>query len=289
MKKLLVGYDGSGPAREAAVMAGRLAKQLGATVTVLTVGEIAPLIVAPTGMFVRVAQERDFLPVAEEGAEIVGALGVAAKAQVEIGDPATQVVEAARRAGYDLVVMGHRGMGGVVGLVLGSVAKKVAEQSPTPVLVVIGNAPDTIEKILVATDGSEHSRRAVEVAADLAVKFDAEITVIHALDPAELAEAASDTAGRSSMASIRERGASILAEAAEICRRAGVADETVLAEGRPSDVVSELVRSSNYDLVAIGRRGMDNVSNMLLGSVSDEVLRKIECPVLLVGEQATTT
>ena len=98
MKKLLVGYDGSGPAREAALMAGRLAKQLGANVTVLTVGEIAPLIVAPTGMFIREAQERDFVPIAEEGAEIVEALGVAAESQVEIGD-LPQVVEAVRRWG----------------------------------------------------------------------------------------------------------------------------------------------------------------------------------------------
>ncbi|MGI5836757.1 MAG: universal stress protein [Chloroflexota bacterium] len=289
MKKLLVGYDGSGPAREAALMAGRLAKQLGANVTVLTVGEIAPLIVAPTGMFIREAQERDFVPIAEEGAEIVEALGVAAESQVEIGDPATQVVEAVRRAGVDLVVMGHRGMGGVAGLVLGSVAKKVAEESSCPVLVVIGNAPDTIRKILVAIDGSEHSRRAVEIIVDLASAFDAEVTIIHVLDPTELGEATTEVAKRKLRAAFRERGSSILADAAELFRRAGVAHETVLAEGRPSDVVSERVQSSDYDLVAIGRRGLGGVKSLMLGSVSDEVLRKVKRPVLLVGERATTS
>ncbi len=286
MKKLLVGYDGSGPAREAARMAGLLAKGLAAKVTVIAVGQVAPLVVVPTGMVVRVAEEQDFLSVARDGAEIARAMGADAEDRVALGDPADSIVDLATREGFDLTVVGHRGMGQVAGLVLGSVAKRIAEQAPCPALVVRGRAPGAIKRILVATDGSEHARRATETAVALAVAFDAEVSLLYVLDPKLLGGVADRKAKLDLRHALERNGHEALEDAARLCQKAGVAHETVLAVGRPAEVILKRARFRGYDLVAVGRRGLGGMARLLVGSVSDEVLRRAECPVLLVGEKA---
>ncbi len=285
MKRLLVGYDGSGPAMEAARLAGTLARGLGAEVTVLTVGQIAPLIVAPTGMIVHVAEERDFLPVAGEGVRLVESAGVPAQARVSIGDPVDSIVDTAGREGYDLVTMGHRGMGKIAGLVLGSVAKGVAEQAPCPVLVVQSRAPETIKRILAAVDGSEQARRAVETTVALAGAFAAKVTLLYVLDPKVLGAVADQGMKRQLRSAAERTGHQALEDAARLCEKAGIAYKTVLAVGRPAAIILKRARFRDYDLVAVGRRGLGSMARLRLGGVSDEVLRKAECPVLLVGEK----
>jgi nucleotide-binding universal stress UspA family protein len=283
VRRLLVGYDGSGPAREAARLAGNLAKGLGASVTVLAVVQVVPVAAAPTGMVVPVAEEQEFQPVVKDGARIVAALGVEVEARLALGDPADRILEVATREGYDLVVVGHRGMGRVADLVLGSVAKRVAEQAICPVLVVRGTAPDTIQRILVATDGSPHARTAVEAAARLAGAFGAEVTLLYVLDPKLLGAPADQEAKRDLWRALEHAGRKALGQAARICQKVGVAHKTMLAVGRPAETIVKRARAGECDLVAVGRRGLGGVTRLLVGSVSDEVLRSAGSPVLIVG------
>ncbi len=286
MRKILVGYDGSGPSREAARTAGLLAKGTGAGVTVLTVGQVGPLVLAPTGMMVRVAEEADFLPVAQTGVQVVEATGSAAEARAFLGDPADGLVETAAHEGYDLVVVGHRGMSEVADLVLGSVAKRAAEEAPCPVLVVKDRAPEAMDRILVGIDGSPHGRRAAESAVELAAALGAEVTLLYAIDPKVLGAVADRDAQRQMRHAVERTGRGALEDAAQLCQEAGVAYKTVLATGRPAETILKRAHVGHFHLIAVGRRGLGGVARLRLGSVSDEVLRNATCPVLMVGERA---
>ncbi|MGI5837072.1 MAG: universal stress protein [Chloroflexota bacterium] len=284
--KLLVGYDGSDPAREAAHTAAHLARRLGASVVIFTVGKIPAWVEGVSGVFIPVIDESDFVPIATEGAQIVRAIGVEVDTRVAMGEPADRIIDLAGREEFDLVIVGHRGLGGVRGLVLGSIAKRVAEAAPCPVLVVRGPAPDTIERILVGIDGSQHSLKALSAAIELAKPFEAKITLIYVLDSTVIAAVRSGPAMRELRLSMANAGLEALREASQRCQQAGVNCDTVQTEGRPASVISRRAKEGDYDLVAIGRRGISGLARFALGGVSDAVLRSVNRPVLVAGEQA---
>lgn len=280
MNRLLVGYDGSEPAGEAARVAGRLAQRLGAGVTVLTVGHT---VTAVGSGVVPAVDETAFLPVAEEGAELARVPGVSVDVRVALGDAAHMLIEVAAREGHDLIVVGHRGLGGIEGLLLGSVAKRVATDAPCPALVVRGAAPRAIRTVLAAVDGSEHAQRALEAATALAKAFAARTTLLYVLDTQALLVAKQGLAMRRLRSSLQQAGQEALAKAGETCRRAGVDCDVVQVEGRPAEVICGLAQDGGYDLVAVGRRGLGGLARLVLGSVSDAVLAKAGPLVLLAN------
>ena len=269
--RLLVGYDGSVPGREAVRMSAILAKRLGATLTVLTVGHV----------------EEASLPIAEEGADIARALGVDPDVRVELGDPVNALVDIIEREGYDLAVVGHRGLGGLKGLLVGSVAKKLATVASCPVLIVRGTAREEIKKILAAVDGSEHASRALEAATVLAKVFDARITLLNVLNPQLLALAKDGPAMHYLWLTLQREGIEAMEKASEICKTAGVSYDSKQTVGQPAHVICTTAQEGGYDLVAVGRRGVTGIGRLVLGSVSDEVVAKASPLVLLSSEHAT--
>jgi nucleotide-binding universal stress UspA family protein len=140
-KNILVPVDGSANAHKAVELAGDLARHYGAQIALVHVLRRAGDVVAPEGLEGYMASEhvrlteQDFLRLAateivDREAAALEAMGLAVERLVEIGDPATEIVGAAKRHGADLIVIGSRGRGGVVGLLLGSVSGKVAQLAP---------------------------------------------------------------------------------------------------------------------------------------------------------------
>jgi nucleotide-binding universal stress UspA family protein len=133
MKRILLAYDGSEPSRRAADQVALLAAKQPASITVLVVGELAP---SGYGSVSPVVEPEVYEGVAAEGLERVRNAVPEADARVVWGRPGEAIVEAAREGKYDLVVVGHRGKGGLATLLLGSVAKHVIDHAPCSVLVV---------------------------------------------------------------------------------------------------------------------------------------------------------
>ena len=142
IKRILVAYDGSNGARDAALHAAEIASLSNAEVTILTVG--GPLFggnsreVPVTHM-----TEKDYEHVADECLAIMAEKKVRAHKRCRWIDPADEILHEALEGGYDLIVMGHRSARTSImrdqGL-LGSVAIKVINHAPCSVLVV---RPDT--------------------------------------------------------------------------------------------------------------------------------------------------
>lgn len=133
MERILLAFDGSEPGCHAAARAAELASRLGAELTVLVVGE---LIEAGYGAVAPLASEEELQAVVDEGVRRAALGGVTAAGQLAWGHAADEIVDIARRGEYGMIVVGHRGRGGLRSLLLGSVAKQVIDHAPCSVLVV---------------------------------------------------------------------------------------------------------------------------------------------------------
>lgn len=134
------------------------------------------------------------------------------------------------------------------------------------------------ERILVAVDGSAHSSKTIPVAADLAARYGATVTVVHVreheryegqdvdLGPPQDAESLVDAA----LERFRDAGVSATGE----IRR-------VTPGNTPKEIV-EVANEMNAELIVIGTRGMTEWKSLMLGGVANKVVQHAGCPVLLV-------
>jgi len=135
-KKIVVGTDGSDNSVAALRWAIEEAKAHGAAVDVVYTWEFPPVIdplgvsMLPSANDMNASAERLLAEVLKK----VDTSGVALSSRVLRGAPATALIAAAKDA--DLLVIGRRGHGGFMGLLLGSVAQQVAHHAPCPVVLV---------------------------------------------------------------------------------------------------------------------------------------------------------
>lgn len=133
MHPIVLAYDGSEPAKHAATRAADLALHQGATVGVLVVGEMME---SGYGTVLPVVEPEVYDGVAAEGVALLQAAGASAEPLVVWGRPAEKIVEVAGEQGAEILVVGHRGAGGLKSFLLGSVAKHIIDHAPCSVLVV---------------------------------------------------------------------------------------------------------------------------------------------------------
>lgn len=139
------------------------------------------------------------------------------------------------------------------------------------------------KRILLATDGSECAEGAARVAVDLAIRSGAVLDLVHAFEfipPREFASVALRL--RSPLACVK-RGRKVLDEQVGLIEELGgkVADARLLV-GSPVDQILCAAEESGAGLVVVGRRGLGGVKRLLMGSVSEGVVRRAGCPVLVV-------
>ena len=131
IKKILVGVDGSKCSNEAVRYAAELSKKFEATVTLLHVYRPPE-----TTRELPAHEKREEAEVKlDDSKKIMDELGVGCESIFSIGNPASMIIEESGK-GYDLIVMGSRGMGFVEGFLLGSTTTRVAHHAKIPVLIV---------------------------------------------------------------------------------------------------------------------------------------------------------
>ena len=145
-----------------------------------------------------------------------------------------------------------------------------------------------IEKILVATDGSAASNRAVDLAADMAARYDASVVLIHVIRsmqvPPDLEKLARiEHIGTHRQDVLEFVAQKILDEALARARRTGLRKaRTTIAQGDPATALLRYARRIKADLVVMGTRGLGKVEGMLLGSVSRKVVNTSDINCLVV-------
>ncbi len=142
--KILVAVDGSKSALKAAGLAGEIARKFGSEVTLLYVPHFPASVLAAWSMTGLAASERIAVQAAEEAVrelfrvacESLGSLPAKPEEKTIVGHPAEIICQLAKESGYDLIVMGRRGLSEVSGFLMGSVSDKVSHHAHCPVLIV---------------------------------------------------------------------------------------------------------------------------------------------------------
>lgn len=151
------------------------------------------------------------------------------------------------------------------------------------------------EKILVPVDGSEHSLRALEIATQIAKRFDGKIILIHVYsvgvrpvvmpEPTTLTPPSVPIIAPADFSKVveaaRKAGANILADGENKVKAEGVQVETLLKEGHTVQEILKTAREGKFDLIVMGARGVSKIREIILGSASDGVIRNAPCPVLV--------
>lgn len=141
--------------------------------------------------------------------------------------------------------------------------------------------------VLVATDFSPPAERALEYAVALASKLGAKIHVVHAIGVPELGVPELGIALASTMMdALVGKGQAALDELRDRWRDKAALGELVLRGGDVRDVVLEVAKQLDVDLIVIGTHGRHGLGRALLGSVAEAVVRAAPCPVLTVGAKA---
>jgi len=137
-----------------------------------------------------------------------------------------------------------------------------------------------IGSLVIGTDGSASVGRAVEVALDMAQRFDAEVHALYVVDEGDVTSSP-ESVRAELREGLRERGAEAVGEVAEA---ASGPITTAVREGRPAPAIVEYAREVDADAVAVGTRGRHGENRFLIGSVAESVVRSCPMPVLTVRQ-----
>ncbi|AEH37117.1 universal stress protein [Halopiger xanaduensis] len=135
--------------------------------------------------------------------------------------------------------------------------------------------------ILVPTDGSPEVERALEYAFDLARAHDATIRAVYVVNAAGYGGLPMETAWEGISDALREEGRSAVERAEELAPE-DIDVETKVLEGSPSRVIVQEASPGECDLVVMGTHGRGGIDRLLLGSVTERVVRRCDVPVLTV-------
>ena len=142
-----------------------------------------------------------------------------------------------------------------------------------------------IGRIVVGVDGSEHSDAAIDWAARMAKGMGSEVVAVFAIAPpvyfdtgymAPVAPPQFDPAWRAEMKKEFEK------QWCKGLRDAGVPFRMIMEDGRPASVIAQVADSVDADVIVIGRRGRGGVAELVLGSVSHELVLHSKRPVLVI-------
>ncbi|ARA92554.1 hypothetical protein AWN76_004790 [Rhodothermaceae bacterium RA] len=206
--------------------------------------------------------------------------------QVEHGSASAAIMAYAEDEDIDLIVMGTHGRSGVRRLVLGSVAEAVVREAPCPVLTVHpgdrqGGAA-TVRRILVPVDFSENATQAIRYARELARLYDARLDLLHAYEEIAIPDVYGVGPVMLPAQTISER----VAEALEKLRRetigSDVPTETHVLIGHPALTILDFAERHGVDLIVIATHGWSGLKRLLLGSITEKVIRMAPCPVFTV-------
>ncbi|HTY92163.1 MAG TPA: universal stress protein [Methanocella sp.] len=136
------------------------------------------------------------------------------------------------------------------------------------------------KNILVPTDGSDYSLYAAEHAVYLAKALGAKLYALNVVN-APLAFHAGIHYAESKV-EMEHSGKKAVTIIKALCDEKGVECQEMIVEGDPRATIVDVARKVNADCIVIGSIGMSALERVLIGSVSDSVLRHAPCPVLMI-------
>ena len=279
IETVLIPTDGSDGALAGARWAVALAERLEASLHVLSVvdtGDSAVIesIREPSHVLDALETEAHDAIAAVETVLKESTANLPVTTAVRRGSPHETISSYATQQAVDVIVMGTTGRSGLDRLLLGSTTERVLRTTARPLLAVPPEAGEpAFDRLLLPTDGSE--------AADRAGELDAMVYALYAVDtgrfpaatpPSELLDQL-DAEGQTALESVRTR-----------TKAAAVQSAGAVTSGRPANAILAAIEQQDVDLVSMGTRGRHGVSQRLLGSVTEHVVRGAPVAVFCVPQ-----
>jgi nucleotide-binding universal stress UspA family protein len=199
-------------------------------------------------------------------------------------DPRTALIEASKWA--SLTVVGSRGSGRLVEIVLGSVALHVAMHGRSPVAVVPHGLPYPDRPVLVGVDGSPLGRAAIRYALEQAATRGVALVAIRAY--MEPSHRRSDRRQVPAVAATGAAERAVLSEQLAGCREQypQIAVREVICHGQPAAALlrygQQWPDEQSPQLIVVGSRGRDRFDGGQLGSTSHALIAHATCPIIVV-------
>jgi len=147
---------------------------------------------------------------------------------------------------------------------------------------------DLYRNIVIATDGSENTRRAISYGIEIAKLSGATVHALHVVNT-QSTISESWTAGKEEIYKImRGDGEKVVSKLKQIGEDSGVEVREVLLDGHPSDEIINFAENNNVDLIVMGTLGKTGLEKFLMGSVAEKVVRNSKVPVMVIraGKQS---
>ena len=264
--KLIVASDGSkcseSAVREAIQLAKRYESKIYAVCTAqVTLGQLeyAADVVS------------EFDKAAREACESVRTLaeaeGVDCETIIQEGEePYEHIVGEAENRQADAIIVGRRGRRGLMKLLMGSVTHLVIGHAPCKVLVVPKSGKLTAQRLLVATDGSEFSDKAVSEAISFAKRTGGSLIACsiahHDIDE----DMANDHVNK----------------VKDVASAEGINVETTIGQGNACQEIIAAAEAQDADMIVVGTHGRTGISRLLMGSIAERVVGMTDKTVMVV-------
>jgi nucleotide-binding universal stress UspA family protein len=232
--------------------------------------------------------------------------GITARTTVLEGDPTTCIIGFAQEnPNIREIAMASHGRSGFNRWIMGSVAERVLQSTPVPLLVVRAVEHDIAvelkqlrrefklkapyKTIVVPLDGSDFAEQALGIARLITDHYKASlilVSVVPHLDDVGLAEAGVVPLwGVSDQQTARTYAAEYLTSTAKRLTDAGLQVRTRWVDGAPAETITAIASEEHADLIVMSTHGRSGVSRLWLGSVATRVIRRADQPILLVRAQ----
>jgi nucleotide-binding universal stress UspA family protein len=279
--RVLAGID-FGPSTEiVTAYASFFAKGMGAALTLLYV--IDYLVTPPAYLALYIEEEKK---VAEEKFAILKKRfkddGIKTETEVIAGRLRESFDMAVEKTNADMLILGF-----ISHALRRSSSEKLIKGLQMPMLVVRGEKAESarngsvkIRRILCPTDFSEASPKALKVASELKDVFSAELDVIYVLPNYIIKKKIRKLKDRDKI--IQE----LFEDTRENCKKIlsdyNIEKAGIIDEGEPNKRIVSFAKEKDIDLIIMGARGLGFMKGMLIGSVTDAVLKSSPCPVLVI-------
>jgi nucleotide-binding universal stress UspA family protein len=279
-RTILVAVDGSDSGFNALRQALSLAKTQHGAIKVISVapphsGELSLVGVREHVNDMIVAPHQKAL---DEALKISGTYGVPVKKLLRIGEPSETIVDAAEELNCKLIVVGVRGGNPARTILMGSTAARVIGFSNTDVLAVPLGCELSLERAIVALDGSASSKTVMSRAFALNRTYGLALSFLSVADiPSHLYGLDAKVAGE-----MINEARQVLEPVHKVAEKENITSDFLVREGKPGEIIVLTAKQKNSGIIIIGSHGRTGIKRLLMGSVAERVIGNAPCPVLVV-------
>ncbi len=195
---------------------------------------------------------------------------------ITFGVPFDRIIWCAEKYDADVIILGA----GEAHHHAGVTAQKVVRKSRKPVWVVRKDTPLVPRRILCPVDRSMCSRRALNNAIHLSHTFKAELTILHAIQPLPALLISTNMLPPEEQEAHAEYEKKKFDSFVETFTLTDIKWRKEIIPGKPGDVILDVIKQNEIDLVVMGSTGKNGLSRLLLGSVTEKVLHHLPCALI---------